>query len=293
MTQPIQRRKIKYLNNHDLVKEINKSKMSYCWVAGDEFKEYDDIITKSIKVKSGKDTKHVYSNPSVQEIITYIEYNLEEAKSTRLNRINNSMVKNIQKALNITAKKAEEFVGDNKMKTEDIKDSDVVFRVVTYEHIPDDIRDNNILHMIPFKHFTMVDGKLVEVARSHWKGDLETGNYDPDRGKITEPLAKMMIKLVTNYSNKSNYKYYSYVDEMVGAALLQLSRSALLFDEAKAGAYLNPFAYLTTICTNSFTSVLNKEKRSRDLRDDLLIEHGLAASNTRQLENELNIKANQ
>ena len=69
---------------------------------------------------------------------------------------------------------------------------------------------------------------------------------------------------------------------MRSQALLQLSQVGLQFDESKSN---NPFAYYTAIMTNSFTRVLNVEKRNQHLRDDILEMNSLNPSYTRQTEN--------
>jgi len=91
----------------------------------------------------------------------------------------------------------------------------------------------------------------------------------------------MFLKLCERYSLRSNWRGYSYIDEMRGQALIQLTQIALQFDESKSN---NPFAYYTAAVTNSFTRVLNVEKRQRDIRDDLLQEAGQMPSWTRQME---------
>lgn len=71
----------------------------------------------------------------------------------------------------------------------------------------------------------------------------------------------------------------TYNDEMRSQALLQLSQIGLQFDESKSQ---NPFAYYTAAITNSFTRVLNIEKRNQNLRDDILEMNNLNPSYTRQ-----------
>ena len=82
----------------------------------------------------------------------------------------------------------------------------------------------------------------------------------------------------------SYWRGYTYNDEMRSTALLQLSQIGLQFDESKSQ---NPFAYYTAAITNSFTRVLNLEKRNQIIRDDILEEAGLNPSYTRQTENEI------
>ena len=73
---------------------------------------------------------------------------------------------------------------------------------------------------------------------------------------------------------------------MQSQALLQLSQIGLQFDEDKSA---NPFAYYTAAITNSFTRILNVEKKHQSLRDDLLQEAGVNPSYTRQIEHEMKV----
>jgi len=96
---------------------------------------------------------------------------------------------------------------------------------------------------------------------------------------MTRTLAHMFMKLCERYATRSNWRGYTYNDEMRSQALLQLSQIGLQFDESKSQ---NPFAYYTAAITNSFTRVLNIEKRNQNLRDDILEMNGLTPSYTRQ-----------
>ena len=99
---------------------------------------------------------------------------------------------------------------------------------------------------------------------------------------MTNNLARMFMKLCERYGSKGNWRGYTYNDEMRSQALLQLSQVGLQFDESKSN---NPFAYYTATITNSFTRVLNVEKRNQHLRDDILEMNNLNPSYTRQTEN--------
>ena len=127
-------------------------------------------------------------------------------------------------------------------------------------------------------------GELKECLRSHWEGGLDNGKFNTQHGAISNNLAKMFIKLCERYSMRSNWRGYTYVDEMRSHALLQLSQIGLQFNELKSE---NPFAYYTAAVTNSFTRVLNLEKRNQNIRDDLLQEAGQTPSWTRQIEHEM------
>jgi hypothetical protein len=123
------------------------------------------------------------------------------------------------------------------------------------------------------------EGEPTLVGRSHWKGTIEKGQFSRDHGQMTPKLAHMFVKLCERYATRSNWRGYTYNDEMRSQALLQLSQIGLQFDESKSQ---NPFAYYTAAITNSFTRVLNIEKRNQNLRDDILEMNNLTPSYTRQ-----------
>ena len=178
-----------------------------------------------------------------------------------------------------------------------IPDDGVVFRVMTYDHIPEDLtrrknpktdaESHSKCNFPPFKHYAYINNTLTEVARSHWHGDLSTGNFSTEHGKLTHKLGTMFLKLVERYSHRSNWRGYSYVDEMRGEALLQLSSVGLKFNEARSD---NPFAYYTAAVNNCFTRVLNSEKRNQNIRDDILVDQGHLPSYTRQMAHEENVR---
>jgi hypothetical protein len=257
-------RKVKYLNNRDLLAEIHRSKCSFSSFAQPEFSQHDIILTNLDKI-------------NIRTIA--------DAKRAKAKRIG------------IAAFAAARASGDKKVKliecTPDYKTvakTDVVFRIMTFDHIPlapgrkkttkTTADSHDKVNFPPFQHWKFNDAdELICVGKSHWKGPLDTGTFNKDHGRITENLGKMYIKLSERYAQRSNWRGYTYVEEMRGQAILQLSQIGLQFDESKSE---NPFAYYTAAVTNSFTRVLNIEKKSQNIRDDLLEEHGLTPSLTRQ-----------
>ena len=202
------------------------------------------------------------------------------------------------------------------LEPKDVADTELVFRVMTWDHIPmvdkkptkaqlkkrakieemfddiDEARDQEDygiddqvhakVNFPPFQHYKVdEEGNPYLVGKSHWKGDLETGKFSKDHGEMTMKLANMFIKLCERYATRSNWRGYTYNEEMRGQALLQLSQIGLQFDESKSD---NPFAYYTAAITNSFTRVLNIEKKNQSIRDDILEMNGLNPSWTRQNE---------
>jgi len=174
-----------------------------------------------------------------------------------------------------------------------IDKEDLVFRVMTMEHIPDapgrkknpknEAETKERVNFPAFKHYAYQGDEIVEVARSHWQGSLSNGEFSVVHGTLTNKLGIMFLKLVERYSHRANWRGYTYVDEMRGQAILQLAQIGLQFNEAKSD---NPFAYYTATVNNSFTRVLNLEKRNQSIRDDILIESGHLPSYGRQIQYE-------
>lgn len=242
-----------YASNKDLLKEIHNSKKTYCWFEKPEYADFDLIV-----------------------------YSLDEIT---------------QEAIDLVIEKKANPKG--KITPVICSKEDLVFRVMTYDHIPLDpdrkrkARNTGDItytrtNFPSFKHYIWMSGTgFVEVARSHWKGDLETGVFCVDHGHMTNTLARMFMLIVERYSRKGNWRAYSYNDEMRSLALVQLSQIGLQFDEAKSE---NPFAFYTTVIKNSFTRHLNLERRNQNIRDDLMIFAGALPSYTRQIEHEMERK---
>ena len=100
---------------------------------------------------------------------------------------------------------------------------------------------------------------------------------------MTPELVKMLMMLVERYAQRANWRGYTYIDDMKSEALVSLLNGALKFNPEKSQ---NPFGYLTQIVTHSFLTTLDKEKKVRRIRDDILEQNGFTPSHTRQLENE-------
>ena len=261
-------RKVRYLNNRDLLAEIHKSKNTYSSFVKPEYSQHDIIL------------------PSLEKI------NIRTVAEAKRNRA---------KRLGIIAFTTARNSGDKKIKLVDItpdyktvQKTDLVFRIMTFEHIPlspgrkktaKTTADNHDkVNFPPFQHWKFNENdELVCVGKSHWKGSLDKGHFSKDHGRITEDLGRMFIKLSERYAQRSNWRGYTYNEEMRGQAILQLSQIGLQFDESKSE---NPFAYYTAAVTNSFTRVLNIEKKMQNIRVDMLEINGLAPSLTRQSQEE-------
>lgn len=264
-------RKVNYLNNKDLLAEIHKSKISYCYVSDDDYMQQDIIV---------EDVKKINKT------------NIKLAQENRASKMAQKAYQESMAKGDWTKKpKQKDFAVDPKS----IAVDSLVFRVMTYEHIPDEpnrkkttktIADTKAkVNFPPFKHYVLDSNGINprEVVRSHWIGGLHNGHFSTTHGSITNELGKMFMKLVERYSQRGNWRGYTYVDEMRGQALVQLAQIGLQFNEAKSD---NPFAYYTATVNNSFTRVLNLEKRNQTIRDDILIEQGHLPSYGRQIAHE-------
>jgi hypothetical protein len=257
-------RKVKYLNNRDLLSEIHKSKCSFSCFSAPEHHQHDVIVT---------DLKEIDDDV------------IAEARKIQAKRIG------------LAAFTLARSNGDRKIKLAEctpeynsILKTALVIRVMTYAHIPlapgrkkttkTTADSHEKVNFPPFQHWKYTDeDELICVGKSHWHGGVDTGKFSKDHGRITENLGKMFIKLSERYAQRSNWRGYTYIDEMKGQAILQLSHIGLQFDESKSE---NPFAYYTAAVTNSFTRILNIEKKNQNIRDDMLEENGLTPSSTRQ-----------
>jgi len=270
-------KKINYLNNRDILTEIHKSKMSYCYIEDEKYTDFD-IILEDVKKINRNSVKQARENKAAK--MQYEGYQAAMALHDPKDYKNKP--------------KQKEFAVDPKS----IDIEDLVFRVMTYEHIPDEegrkknpkniAEEKAKVNFKPFKHYAYKDDNVVEVARSHWQGSLSNGEFNTEHGSITNKLGTMFLKLVERYSHRANWRGYTYVDEMRGQALVQLAQIGLQFDESKSD---NPFAYYTAAVNNSFTRVLNIEKRNQTIRDDILIEQGHLPSYGRQIAHEEQIRA--
>jgi hypothetical protein len=270
--------RVNYLNNRDILKEIHLSKNTYCWYQDRVLDHQFDIIL-----------------PSLDRINIRT---VAEARRNRADRIK---------------RETGEVIDPKK-----IPNTDLVFRVTCWDHIPrapkkiskaeakkrkveelleledtpvedglEELLETPVLDMNyvrlnfpPFEHYRLDQDKVpFRVGRSHWRGDIETGEFSREHGNMTRKLAMMFMKLCERYATRSNWRGYTYNEEMRGQALLQLSQIGLQFDESKSQ---NPFAYYTAAITNSFTRILNIEKKMQNIRDDILEINGLNPSWTRQ-----------
>ena len=174
---------VNYLNNKDILKEIHKSKNTYCSYLDPAFGDYDMIL------------------PSLDKIN---KKNILQARKNRAERLTKLAFDeaNVDGQAKANKKKLEDF----EVKLKDVPAEDVVFRVTTWEHIPaaaPKVKKGTVVieepeeeihseydepevekvpakymkvNFPPFFHYKVTeDGTPYIVGKSHWKGTLEIG----------------------------------------------------------------------------------------------------------------------
>jgi hypothetical protein len=267
---------VNYLNNKDILKEINASKLTYCQISDEKYSNYDIIVNNITDIN---------------------ETTIAEARVNKSNKLQSEAyavaMSTHDRADYKNKPKQKEFAVD----PDSFDLEELIFRVMNMDHIPlqpgrkknpkTEADTKAKVNFPAFKHYAYQGDKLVEVVRSHWLGSISNGEFSVDHGRITNKLGTMFLKLVERYSHRANWRGYTYVDEMRGQALVQLSQIGLQFNESKSD---NPFAYYTAVVNNSFTRVLNIEKRNQTIRDDILIDQGHMPSFSRQIKHEEEIR---
>lgn len=242
--------------------EIHKSKSTYSSFIDPEYSTYDIIL------------------PSIDKVNVRT---VAEAKKNRAKKLTAEIYES-KKASGERVK-----LGDCEVDYRKIPKTDLVFRIMTFDHIPEEPgrkknpkteADKKVkLNFPPYQHWKFDDaGNLICVGKSHWVGGMENGYFSKEHGRATNKLAMMWLKLCDRYATRGNVRGYTYNDEMKGQAILQLAQIGLQFDESKSN---NPFAYYTAAVTNSFVRIINLEKRNQSIRDDILEMNNLNPSHTR------------
>lgn len=67
-------------------------------------------------------------------------------------------------------------------------------------------------------------------------------------------------------AKKKNFVSFTYCEDMVADAVMQMLQSYPSFDEKKSD---NPFAYLTTVCHSAFIQRINREKKQIEIIKNL------------------------
>ena len=287
---------VNYLNYKDILKEIHQSKNTYCIYTNPDAHQYD-IIIDYLDNKNLQDNLEYASRPTTIAAA-------KEARAARLQA---------------------ESGAKEKIDPESIPTSSLVFRVMTWDHIP----------IAPKQARKTVKKKSAKEIFEFVEEDLPDTFADlDDTIPATEIDDMVHVRLnfppFQHYSIDSNgvfscigkshwqgpvdsgtfSKDHGQITKKLAKMYLMLcEKYALRFnwrgytyvDEMKASAVLqltyvglrfneaksaNPFAYYTAAINNSFCRVLNTEKRNQNIRDDILEINGLNPSWSRQFSGE-------
>ncbi len=131
------RKRIKYLNNADMLVEIHKSKMSFSSNTLPEHFDYDIVVH------------------DIREITSQT---LDDGVTKRIKRLKSEVLRVVQKKHNCTPKNAHTHIAPNVFEEiEKATVTDVVIRVMTNEHIPEEVLNDKAqkLNFKPFKHYAI------------------------------------------------------------------------------------------------------------------------------------------
>jgi hypothetical protein len=286
------RKPVNYLNNKDILKEIHESKNSYCYFTNPEYHRYDFIVDMP-QAAIADSLAYAFKPESIQAareaqaLRIDAEQNLSKGTTDPLSIQLTDLVFRVMTWDHVPVAPKQPRKTVKKKTAKDIfefeeEDPDEIFAdledTTTKAEIDDMVHVK--VNFPPFQHFKIDENNSFYcVGKSHWKGDLENGEFSKDHGQVTNKLARMYIMMCEKYAMKFNWRGYTYNDEMRNSAILQLTYVGLRFNEAKSA---NPFAYYTAAITNSFCRVLNTEKRNQNIRDDILELNGLNPSWSRQ-----------
>jgi hypothetical protein len=281
---PAPRKPVNYLNNKDILKEIHQSKTTYCYFTDPEYHRYDFIVDMP--------------DAAIPDSLDYAikPENIQQAKETRAAR------------LNIDA--------ETKINPADISTSDLVFRVMTWDHVPvavkqprkttkkrtakdifefeeqtdeifADLEDpttkaevDDMVHLKvnfpPFQHFKVDDTNTFKCVGK------SHWDGDLETGSFNKDHGTITNKLARMYimiCEKYAMKY-----NWRGYTYRDEMQNSAILQLTYVGLRFNeaksanPFAFYTAVITNSFCRVLNTEKRNQNIRDDILEIAGLNPS---------------
>jgi hypothetical protein len=85
------------------------------------------------------------------------------------------------------------------------------------------------------------------------------------QGKPTPDLSRAFILLVNRLGTSPCFRGYSYLDEMKGQALLNLSKVWARYDTSRG----TPFSFFTAVASREFLGVIKSEKKQTRVKDAL------------------------
>lgn len=303
-----------YLTNANLLKEMHRSKLTYCCYQEEKY-AWEDIICENYELITPYIINQFFeNNPNRDYIIIRVmtaehipnyndgrKLNLQELKMTPFKHFllskddfikvfNKTDENNIIELLDKYSDDIENFKEEIKENNKRIrfnklnKDKQVPYKQAN-ELLKNKIESlTEQIKQLSTSFTNNIKPYLKEVLRSHWHGDtIETGHYTIDYGKLTDEFVRMIMLLVDQYARSGNWSGYTYIDDFKSSALVHLCDVALKFEEIKSS---NVFSYLTQVTSMKFTANLNAEKTQSRIKSQLMQDIGYDSTYSEILDNE-------
>jgi len=200
--------RVNYLNNRDILKEIHLSKNAFCWYQDRTLDHQFDLILPSVDKINQRTVVEARKNRADR-------IKRETGQAVDQKKIDNTDLvfrigcwdhipmapKKVTKAEAKAQKKKLDEIFDLDDSQEDALDPMIDVPVLDINHVR--------LNFPPFEHYRLDEQKVPHiVGRSHWQGDLTTGQFSRDHGTVTKKLALMFMKLCERYATRSNWRGY-------------------------------------------------------------------------------------
>lgn len=117
-------------------------------------------------------------------------------------------------------------------------------------------------------HYVDNEEFLVEMTEYRNKYlEHQASNGALGKPRLSESIALSFIKIAQNLSNKTNFRNYTYKDEMILDGIENCVAYAHNFNPEKSK---NPFSYFTQIIYYAFIRRIQKENKQTDIKRSLI-----------------------
>lgn len=122
--------------------------------------------------------------------------------------------------------------------------------------------------MVEKNHYVDNEEFLVEMTEYRNKYlEHQASNGALGKPRLSESVALSFIKIAQNLSNKTNFRNYTYKDEMILDGIENCVAYAHNFNPEKSK---NPFSYFTQIIYYAFIRRIQKENKQTDIKRSLI-----------------------
>ena len=122
--------------------------------------------------------------------------------------------------------------------------------------------------MVEKNHYVNNEEFLIEMTEYRNKYlEHQASNGALGKPRLSESIALSFIKIAQNLSNKTNFRNYTYKDEMILDGIENCVAYAHNFNPEKSK---NPFSYFTQIIYYAFIRRIQKENKQTDIKRSLI-----------------------